>query len=254
MIYDNSENIECNVLNNKSDKPKKIQKTEEIKDTNETMKKISDDDEIYFSEEEFGNTKLSQKQKDDVSNRTILRSVKRFYLNLFKESNGNLKRKRFRNVKSNNFITALETMIVTHILPNIQKDSSFGHQKLSSMQILLDMYQSSQFNEDFNNLVVFLFRFIGFKPKDRVRFRNETEAKGEQIQSCMYSYSHPKMIKTCEILEFKILFQYVYYYHLNSLFEKDKTLSSKREWFMDAFHNMNKLIMTKYNRCRVHNN
>ena len=41
-------------------------------------------------------------------------------------------------------------------------------------------------------MAVFIFRFLGIKSKDDMRYNDEIESKGEEIQDWMYKYSHHK--------------------------------------------------------------
>ena len=177
---------------------------------------------------------LNQKQKkrDDVVNKTILRAIRRFYLKLFKRENPKLVRKRFRNVRSNVFYEAIQKMVKKHIAPQLNSDSHIIN-KLSYTPLSNTQNCGNEHNK-FYSLIVFLFRFIGFKSKDNRKYRNEDEERGQQIQSWMYNYSNPKFIKVWSIeklwywnvkINYKIfsinlIIWHIYYQELLSLIKK----------------------------------
>ena len=203
---------------------------------------ISDEEScVYFDRKSLPS---SQKQKDDVNNKIILRSIRRFYHNLYKEDNIMHVRRRFGNVKSTEFYERIKKLVQTHMLPNILSSSvlnecSYVLNNDTKLTLLDDTH------ENHKSLVIFLFRFIGFKPKDKVKYSDNIEQKGQEIQSCMYNYSHPKMLKILEIPEFHVIFKYVYDFHLDSMFEDDMTLKSNKKSYRAAFDKMNKALLMR---------
>ena len=188
-----------------------------------------------------------QKQRDDVVNKTMLRAIRRFYSNLFKRDNITIIRKRFRNATSDEFIIAIKDMIKKYILPNLStmlNKMNWNSSDLGYLSRLLEQDDS----EELNNLAVFLLRFIGFKPKDCAKYGRDIETKGEQIQSCMYSYSHPKLLSIRNINELKIIFKWAFMFHLEKIFVEDTTLFIKRKEYMTAFKNFDRLLSIKHEK------
>ena len=89
-------------------------------------------------------------------------------------------------------------MVMNHISAHIEFDSDSNNDVLS-MPTYSGRSNWDFVNKDLNSLIVFLLRFIGLKPKDNKKYDDEDEIIGEQIQSWMYNYSHPKFIKIWSI-------------------------------------------------------
>ena len=106
--------------------------------------------------------------------------------------------KRYKNVRSNVFYAAIEKMVKKHIYAHIKFNSNTNNRLFPALQSS-DQPNWRSVNNDLYNLVVFLFRFIGLKSKDNKKYEDEVEAKGEQIQSWLYRYSHPKFVKIWSI-------------------------------------------------------
>ena len=185
----------------------------------------------------------NQKQKDDVNNKAILRSIRRFYHNLYKKENTLHVKRRFGNVKSAEFYERIKKLVQTHMLPNILStalnECSYVLNNDTKLSLLDDTH------ENLKSLVIFLFRFIGFKPKDKVKYSDDIEQKGQEIQSCMYNYSHPKMLKILEIPEFYFIFKYVYDFELDLMLKDDMTLQSNKKIYRAAFDKMNKSLLMR---------
>ena len=140
-------------------------------------------------------------------------------------------------------------MIIKHIFPQISNMDLNADNKLLSVIPSSDKPNWGFVNKELDSLIIFLFRFIGFKPKDKKKFGDEDEMKGEQIQSWMYNYSHPKFIKIWSIPEFRTIFNYIYSFHLERILEEDSTLANWRNEYWEAFRNLhNKLQIIESNR------
>ena len=188
---------------------------------------------IYLSAEE--------KMRKMIVNKAVLRAIRRFYLKIFKNENKKLIKRRYTNVYFEEFVAALDKIIVYKVLPEIQSDVDYKKSKYS--------YELSELNHDPSwpsDLAIFLYRFIGFKSKDERKYSKDIELKGDLMQNWLYRYSNLKLDKLLDVLEFRALFQYVYYLHFDSMLEKDATLSSNREEYSKAFNWINNLIITKW--------
>ena len=109
------------------------------------------------------------------------------------------------------------------IMPDINSCSS-------TSQYTRYLFNVSELDNNFegpSDLAVFMLRFIGFKPKDKLKYNKSIEAKGFLIQSWLYSYSKPKLDKALDFFEFRVLFQYVYYCCIESILKEDSALSKK---------------------------
>lgn len=195
------------------------------------------EDELQRSSEDDNRKSLSssQKQKEDVNNKIILRAIRRFYQSIYKDDNVMHIRKRFRNVTSAEFYQGIEDLLKTYILPN--KDD------MSTIQVSPTWLDDT--HEDFWSLAVFLFRFIGFKPKDNLKYNKDIEQKGQQMQSCLYNYSHPKMLKILDLSEFQILFEYAYTFHLDEILDDNKTLRVNKRTYRLVFDRMHELLQRR---------
>ena len=189
---------------------------------------------IYLSAEE--------KTREMIVNKAVLRAIRRSYLKFFKNENRKLVRRRYTNVYSEEFVAALNKIIVHKVLPEIQSDVDSQNSKYS--------FELSELNHDPtwpSDLAIFLYRFIGFESKDERKYNKNIELKGDLIQNWLYRYSNLKLDKLFDVLEFRVLFQYVYYFHFDFILEKDATLSSNTEEYSKAFDRINNLILTKWN-------
>ena len=185
---------------------------------------------------------VEERARETIVYKAVLRAIRRFYLKIFKSENKKLVKRRYTNVYSEEFVAALDKIIVLKVLPEIQSDVDSQNSKYS--------FELSELNHDPtwpSDLAIFLYRFIGFKSKDERKYSKDIELKGDLIQNWLYRYSNLKLDKLLNVLEFRILFQYVYYFHFDSMFEKDATLSSNIEEYSKAFNWINNLIITKWN-------
>ena len=110
------------------------------------------------------------KKKRDLgydSNKIVVRSIRRFFMKMFKAENPKLVNGRFRTFKGCLFVAAIKKMIQLHGIANGKEGNA-------------------------DDLAVFVFRLLGIKSKDKKKYSNDIESKGEQVQDCMYKYSHHK--------------------------------------------------------------
>ena len=183
---------------------------------------------------------VEERKREVIVNKIVLRAIRRFYLSIFKSENQKLVQRRYTNVYSEEFVSALNKIIIHKVLPDIQSDVNSKISKYS--------FDLSEMNHDTtwpSDLTIFLFRFIGFKSKDEIKYNKNIELKGDLIQNWLYHYSNFKLDKLLDILEFRVLFQYAYYFHFDSMLKKDTTLSTNTEEYSKAFNRVNSLILTK---------
>lgn len=102
------------------------------------------------SKKSGSNSKLAT--RDDVVNKTLLRSIKRFYLNKFKAENKKLVRDRFKNTKVEAFLEVLEEMCVKEF-PN---------------------------HKNPNLLAQYMMIFLGLKPGNRFQYNQNIASKACQ--------------------------------------------------------------------------
>ena len=183
---------------------------------------------------------MEERKREVIVNKIVLRAIRRFYLSIFKSINQKLVQRRYTNVLSEEFVSALNKIIIHKVLPEIQSDVNSKNTKYS--------FDLSELNHDTtwpSDLAIFLFRFIGFKSKDEIKYDKSIELKGDLIQNWLYHYSNFKLDKLLNVLEFRVLFQYAYYFHFDSMLMKDTTLSTNTEEYSKAFNRVNSLILTK---------
>ena len=169
-----------------------------------------------------------------------------------KERTRKLLNRRFSNISSSEFLTALHKLITKHIL--------WGQNEINEIKIYQsnpshDSINLAKYNIDPDNisdLVIFLFRFIGLKSKDKIVYSEDIESKGRLAQDWMYHYSNSKLTKLFEVPEFKILFQYVYYNHLESMFNNDSRSSFNKAEYLNVFHEFNKRILKSEDQPNIH--
>ena len=112
----------------------------------------------------------------------MLRTIRRFYLNLFKKENVKIVRDRYCNSKSSSVIKALIRFWDKY---KITEDSSL-------------------------DLAKFIVIFTGIKPNYKSRSENVVELQAESVRSWMQNYSLTKFWQLHKIKEFKALFKYIY--------------------------------------------
>ena len=160
-----------------------------------------------------------------------------------KETIDSLSENRFANVKSSEFFEALWNLINKNILSRLKSELKSTKNVLTNSKYAFNLSELNEHQIDWAGLTIFMFRFIGFKPKDHVKYNKVIEAKGDLIQTWMYNYSQPKLKKLSKLIEFKILYQFAYFNHLDSMFETDSLLSSNRDEHLTAFKRINNVIM-----------
>ena len=147
-------------------------------------------------------------------------------------------KRRYTNVSSDEFVAALQEIVSNKVLEEIRPDLSTKNSKY--WYDLTNIEQNTDISLD---LARFLYRFIGLKSKDNIKYSESIEFKGELAQSSLYSYSNTKLIKLWRIMEFKVLYQYAYYFHLNSIFENENWLSDNSEEYLRSFNKINNIIL-----------
>ena len=195
--------------------------------------------------------KFKQNQKECVINKAILRSVRRVFLNIFKEQNKRLIKRRFWNVQSSQFLYTLWNLVNKWILPTLKSDMISSDEGHTSLKYSFSLSELNEYEKDPTNLAIFLFRFIGIKPKDKMKYSDEIEVKGQQMQQCMYKYSLLKLKELIKTLEFRILFQYAYFNHFDSILDSECLLEDKYEEYMSATSKLNEEVMKISNKHEI---
>ena len=162
--------------------------------------------------------------------------------------------KRYTNIYSAEFVAALNKILSHKILPEIMSDINSCS---SNSQYTRYSFNVSELENNFegpSDLAVFMLRFIGFKPKDKLKYNKSIEAKGFLIQSWLYSYSKPKLDKALDLFEFRVLFQYVYYCCIESILKEDSALSKNMEEYSETFKRINNQILSRSLNTLKHSN
>ena len=105
--------------------------------------------------------KKSFSEREDVINKALLRSIKRFYLQEFKKDNLFIVQQRYRQVSASTILNGFKTTCrrLFGDIPNLHKISQF------------------------------LMIISGIKPMNKYPFSKRILKKGEHVSSAMYKYS-----------------------------------------------------------------
>ena len=71
------------------------------------------------------------------------------------------------------------------------------------------------------------------------------------MQQCMYKYLLPKLKELIKISEFRILFQYAYFNHFDSILDSEYFLEDKYEEYLSATSKLNKEVMKISNKYEI---
>ena len=120
-------------------------------------------------------------KKEGVYNKAMLRMIRRYYLNLFKQENKKLVRKRFIRVKTYESIKGAKKMVAKYF----------------------PKYTSGQ-------LHYFLVRLFGCKYKSMNPPKNTAEERGDFVEDTIDNYTQKKFERLHKIPEFKIIFRHIF--------------------------------------------
>ena len=156
-------------------------------------------DHLYYSQtaSKVKNYKTPLSDRQDVINKALLRSIRRFYLEEFRNDNECLAKQRYRQVPG--------AMILNGFKDTCRR--LFGD--------IPNLHQISQF----------LMIISSINSMNKYPFNKRISAKGEQVSAMMYKYSYAKFQKLFEIEEFEFVFKYIYNNHRERIFK----LCTKKE-------------------------
>lgn len=138
--------------------------------------------------------------RDDVVNKTILRSIRRYYLNLFKRKYPAIVRKRFRNVKAVKIFEAVEGL-VEKVFPNCQHKPELSD---------------------------FLYVVLGIKSSAMFNLEDKSKNRGHKVAVCLHRYSGALFSQLFEFWELQTLFCHVYDDNYDKFLNSEKTIKSNR--------------------------
>lgn len=145
--------------------------------------------------------------RDDVVNKTLLRSIKRFYLNKFKKNHSDLVKARFKNLKVEVLLKALEDFSKEEF-PEYKNPELFAE---------------------------FMMLFLGLKPGNKYKYNEAVASKAGQVIGCMYSYSSKKFRSLRSIKELGLIAFKVYESHLENFISGEKTMMNSKTRYKNAF-------------------
>ena len=130
-------------------------------------------------------------ERDDVINKALLRSIKRFYVQEFRNDNDDLIKKRYKQVSAS---------------------SIFNGFKKTSRRLFGDI-------SNLNYIAQFIMIMSSVKAMNTYPFDQRVLAKAEQINNAMYKYSYTKFKKIFEIEEFEFIFRHILVNHRDRIFK-----------------------------------
>ena len=174
---------------------------EAIQMTNEYFKKSSV--EVESSDQNW----LSV--RSDLVNKTLIRSIKKFYLNKFKELNKRIVRKRFINVEADIIMQALKNFWTLE-------------------------FAEISYEIDINFMAEFMMLFLGINSCDGYEFSKETVAKANQAIDWMKIFAFWKLKKVWKAKEFKILLLKIYNSELEEFLSSVKAAKNNNDRYKQA--------------------
>ena len=148
--------------------------------------------------------------RSDVVNKTLLRSIKRYYLNKFKTSNKGIVKKRYKNSKSSYILRALKGFW--------QKEFA-DHQNDINFQLLAE----------------FLFIFLGIKHSNGNSYSQDIKMEAQLIRECMEKYTFEKFKRVKSSKQFKLLVLNINKSHMEEVLSSTKTMELNKERYQLAF-------------------
>ena len=218
----------------------KILSSRNVTDSTQTIDKLSVEEEIkqaqackryttiirifhdllYYSTTTNKNNKDKKQfsERDDVINKALLRSIKRFYLEEFRQDNKDLIKQRYKHASAvvilNGFKTTCQRL--------------FGE--------VGNLCHISQF----------LMILSAIKPMNKYPFNRGIMTKADQVCNVMYKYSSSKFQKLFEIEEFEFVFRYIYDNHRDRIF---KLCTKKEIENKEAYNQMLDTWIARFSDC-----
>ena len=162
-------------------------------------------------------------ERDDVINKALLRSVKRFYLQEFRNDNPAITKKRYKH--SNAFII-------------------FDGFKSTCLRLFGDI-------PNLNKITQFIMILSSFKSTNTYPFDDKIVAKVEQVNTAMYKYSYTKLQKVFRIKEFEFVFRHIFENHRDRIF---KLWNKKEIQNKEIYNKMLDIWLAKFAVGRVFSN
>ena len=192
----------CDSIKNHTTKENSL---EAIQMTNEYFKKSSV--EVQSSDQNW----LSV--RSDLVNKTLIRSIKKLYLNKFKELNKRIVRKRFVNVEADIIMQALVNFWTLE-------------------------FAEISYEIDLNFMAEFMMLFLGINSYDDYEFSKEAVAKANQAIDCMKIFTFKKLKKVWEAKEFKILLLKICNSELEEFLSSVKAVKNNKDRYKQAILEM----------------
>ena len=172
---------------------------------------------VFESEDLVKETQASSKnaselsRRSDVVNKSLLRSIRRYYLLKFRKQNKDLMRKRLTNVKMNKILNALKLIC----------EEEFNQIEISA---------------GLEDLAKFMLVFLNLKPRRYYGYDKNIIYKAFQVQDCMRKYSSIKFQNLNSIEELKILTLKIKESYIDDFFLKMKIKEENVEVYRQAMN------------------
>ena len=125
----------------------------------------------------------SEKLKEDVIKKSLLRIIKRFYHRIFIKENHRLARKRFKNVKFSEIYEAAQRLVKKHF----------------------------KIEEDKEDLALFIAKIIGLNSLDKPKSVGKVDKISSSFKILVTSFSNPRFNKIQDSYYFKEILNYIVY-------------------------------------------
>ena len=226
-LSSNDDKIKILSSGNGTDSTKTIEKSckeEELKST-ETCKRSIMDLNSFHNPVSYttASNKLKRERKlnerQDVINKALLRSIKRFYFEEFRKDNKDLIKKRYKQVPSKVVLNGF---------------------KKTCLRLFGDIPNLSQISQ-------FIMILSAISPMDKYSYDKSILTKAEQVCAAMYKYSSIKFKKLFNIEELEFIFCYIYNNHRDRIF---KLWTKKEIENKEPYNQMLDTWIAKFIECR----
>ena len=148
---------------------------------------------LYYSTTMNKNNRVKKlfSERQDVINKALLRSIKRFYFDEFRKDNKDLVRQRYKQLPAGVI---------------------FNGFKKTCLRLFGDIPNLSQ-------IAQFIMILSGIKPMNKYPYNKRIMTSAEQVCTVMYKYTAIKFHKLFEIQEFESIFRCIYDNHRDRIFK-----------------------------------
>ena len=159
-------------------------------------------------------------QRHDVVRKTILRSIKRYFLKIFREKHPAIVKKRYAQADPNVIFDAMLDVcaVIFGPIPNL------------------------------NSITQFVMIYSGIKPREKYPYDPEIEKRGVLVESCMYKYSVTKFTQILKVPEFQQILKVMFENNYSEIVGASGDVKKGSLNYTDVYETMAEEILTFINQ------